>query len=75
MTWNMARTLKNVKNEKCTLGPEKWPKKKKQKTHCKMCKMRMHTVGSEIWQEAQKNMENEKSHYRTLIMARNTAKP
>ena len=42
------------------VGPEKWPKKKKKKSHCKTCKMGMHTVGHKIWREAQKNVENEK---------------
>ena len=44
-----------MKNEKHTLEDLEYGKK-----HCKTWKMRMHSVGPEIWGEKLKNVENEK---------------
>ena len=63
--------MKDVENEKDILQDLKNGKKKKQ---CKMWKMRMQSVGPEIWRETLKNVENEKCTLQDLEYAEKTEK-
>ena len=48
-------TLKNMKNEKCTMQDREYGRKTDQKE-----KSETHIVGHGIWRETLKNMQNEK---------------
>ena len=68
-TWNMARKLKKVENEKHTLQDLEYGEKnrktwKMRSTHCK----------SEIWRETLKTQKNRNTNCRTWNMERNTKK-
>ena len=67
-TWNMARNIENVENEKWTLQDLEQGKK-----HCKTQKMR--NAHCRTWNNARnlKNVKNMRhTHWRTWNMARNT---
>ena len=68
-TWNMARKLKYVKNEKRTLQDQKYGEK-----HWKTWKNENATVGLIIWRENGKMWKMRNAHYRTWNMAINTEK-
>ncbi|QIH95733.1 hypothetical protein GBG65_21460 (plasmid) [Curtobacterium flaccumfaciens pv. flaccumfaciens] len=59
-TWNMARKLKIMENEK---HPHENLKNNKITKKCE--KMKMPTEGPGIWQKTEKITENENTHFRT----------
>ena len=52
-TWKMTKSLKNVKNEKCTLKDLEYGEKTENHG-----KWEIHTLGREIWREKLKNVEH-----------------
>ena len=52
-TWKMTKSLKYVKNEKCTLKDLEYGKKTENHG-----KWEMHTFGREIWREKLKQLDN-----------------
>ena len=57
------------------VGPEIWPKKKKKNPTVKRVKWECTLQDTKYGGKHRKTWKMRNSHYRTLIMARNTAKP
>ena len=82
-TWKMTKSLKNVKNEKCTLiGPgrwqEKWKSRKMRNTHFRTWIMvrktekggKFRNIGRGIWQENWKSWKIRNIHLTTWKMTK-----
>ena len=68
-TWNMARKLKNLKNENCTLQDLEYGEKTENHG-----KGETHTLGPIIWQKTLKNTENETNTLQDLDCGEKTEK-